>query len=213
MGVLIIGDVHGCFYTLRSMVREHWRPEKDTLVLIGDLLNKGPHSVRTFKYWLKLRNLYPQKVILIRGNHEQWYLDNYRQSSHNKAFIELSQEFKERSIRPSTVAEHIGRLPLHFENEQLFVSHAGLSTSAVDPFNPSEVHSLIKNRKPLQRLRKLQIIGHTVVPGGKPRFHPKENAWFIDTGAWSQGVLSALHFPNNSSVPKILQVKTKSKDL
>lgn len=213
MGVLIIGDVHGCFYTLRAMVREHWRPEKDTLVLIGDLINKGPHSVRTFKYWLKLRALYPRKVILLRGNHEQWYLDNYRQSSHNESFLNLNEGFKERSLKPSEVADYIGRLPMHFENEQLFVSHAGLSSHALDPYDPNEVHGLLKNRKPLQKLRKLQIKGHTVVTGGKPRFNPKENAWYVDTGAWSNGVLSALHFPNHSSIPKVLQMKTKAKDL
>ncbi len=213
MGVLIVGDVHGCFYTLRSLVREHWRPEKDTLVLIGDLINKGPHSVRAFKYWLKLNALYPKKTILIRGNHEQWFLDSYRSKSKNQGFVELCTQFQDKGLSVQKVAQTIGQLPLSFETQNLMVSHAGLTESSWDPYDPADMHSLLKNRRPLKRLAKIQVVGHTIISKGKPLFKPNENAWYIDTGAWCRDHLSALRFDDSSNIPKIIQEKRRSKDL
>ncbi len=212
MGLLILGDVHGCFYTLRAMVREHWKPEEDTLILIGDLINKGPHSARAFKYWIKLNEAHPSKVILIRGNHEQWFLDNYRHQSRNKTFLKLCEEFESRALSPKLVAREISLLPLHFENEEVFVSHAGISDAALDPFDISDMHGVLKNRKNLKRLAKIQVIGHNIIDQGKPMFRPSENAWYIDTGAWCKEFLSGLHFNFANSSPRIVQMPRKTKD-
>jgi len=212
MGLLILGDVHGCFYTLRAMVREHWKPEEDTLVLIGDLINKGPHSARAFKYWLKLRTKYPNRVILIRGNHEQWFLDNYRHQSRAKAYLKICEDFESHSLSPKMVAREIGLLPLHFENDQVLVSHAGISATVLDPFDLTDMHSVLKNRKPLKRLTKVQVIGHNIIEKGKPLFKPSENAWYIDTGAWCKSFLSGVHFKLGYSSPQIVQMARKAKD-
>ncbi|WP_421754741.1 metallophosphoesterase family protein [Croceimicrobium sp.] len=212
MGVLILGDVHGCYHTLKALIRERWRPEEDNLVLVGDLINKGPHSVKAFKYWLKLKTLHPQKVILIRGNHEQWFLENYRHNARTRSFQALCTAFQNAGLNPRDVAREISRLPLHWESEHLFVSHAGLSEAALDPFDPSDLNGLLKNRKTLKRLSKVQVIGHNIISAGKPLFKPNENAWYVDTGAWCNQFLSALHFNLGSSIPKVYQMARKPKD-
>lgn len=212
MGVLILGDVHGCYYTLKSLLREHWNPEEDQLVLIGDLINKGPHSARTFKYWLKLKEQYPSRVYCIRGNHEQWFLGAYREREKTKAYQHLCSEFEERSLSAKEVAAEIGQMPLHFENDYLFVSHAGVSEAALDPFDTRNASGVLKNRKALKSLRKIQVIGHTIIDRDKPLFKASENAWYVDTGAWCRKYLSALHFQSEKIAPRIFQVPTKKKD-
>jgi len=212
MGQLIVGDVHGCYYTLKELLREHWRPEEDTLILIGDIINKGPHSAKALKYAIKLKRLHPFQVILLRGNHEQWFLESYRHKSKSKAYSSLLDDLNKQGLKSEEVNSALSAWPLHWESNKLFVSHAGLSNAAVDPFDPRDEHGLLKNRKNLKPLSKIQIIGHNIIDLGKPLFKPQENAWYLDTGAWCHQKLSALHFQDGSSVPKVLQVDRKSKD-
>lgn len=43
---IIIGDVHGCFDELQELLKKvNWEREKDRLVFVGDLVNKGPKSL------------------------------------------------------------------------------------------------------------------------------------------------------------------------
>lgn len=212
MGVLIVGDVHGCYHTLKALVKTHWQPERDRLVLIGDLINKGMHSARALKYAFKLQKQYPQQVTLIRGNHEQWFLEHYNSRSQAKNYRSLCADFEAIELSPKEVARQLKNMPLHWQNEALFVSHAGLSDSAKDPYDPSDINGLLKNRKALKPLSKVQVIGHNIISEGKPKFRPQENAWYLDTGAWFQGYLSALLFADGETVPKVIQVPRKPKD-
>ena len=45
--VIVIGDVHGCVQELGMLLKAcKYSPEDDVVVLVGDLLNKGPHSAQ-----------------------------------------------------------------------------------------------------------------------------------------------------------------------
>ena len=54
MKLLVIGDVHGCYYTLKELVEKHWHPGEEILIQLGDLINKGPYSGKCIKYWQEL---------------------------------------------------------------------------------------------------------------------------------------------------------------
>lgn len=212
MGVLIVGDVHGCYHTLKALVSEYWQPEQDQLVLIGDLINKGPHSAKALKYALKLKRLHPKQVVLIRGNHEQWFLEHFKHQSKSKTYLQFSRDLESVGLDPKEVHRLLRQWPLHWENGELFVSHAGLSDAAFDPFDPNDLNGLLKNRKNLKHLNKVQVIGHNIISEGKPKFRPQENAWYIDTGAWFQSHLSALYFKEGSNQPKVYQKPRHEKD-
>ncbi len=212
MGVLVIGDVHACYYTLKKLVQEHWQPEEDLLVFVGDLLNKGAHSVKTWRYWLKLSAKYPNKVILIRGNHEQWFLKHFRKNKPSKQFIDLVAGFNRKGLTANDVAAQIAGLPLHWENEDIYVSHAGFSAASQDPFNINRAHNLLENRKKLKALAKVQVCGHQILESDKPLFKTQENAWLIDTGAWTGRFLSALLFTDNPHKPKVIRVPRDARD-
>lgn len=67
--VLAVGDVHGRFDLLEERLSSlSYDPARDRIVLLGDLINRGPHSARVDRWWNELRVL---------GNHEQmvsWYV-------------------------------------------------------------------------------------------------------------------------------------------
>ena len=67
MATWVIGDVHGCWQTLRKLLDSiRWRPESDSLWFVGDLVNRGPASLDV------LRWAYDHRVHLtvVLGNHD-----------------------------------------------------------------------------------------------------------------------------------------------
>ena len=66
--VMIIGDVHGCFVELQEMLQNDYRRHSDTLIFVGDLVNKGPMSVEVVQF---VRNeVEHHGALCVRGNHE-----------------------------------------------------------------------------------------------------------------------------------------------
>ena len=48
----VVGDVHGCFRTLEALLEEvSFRPGRDRLFSVGDLVDRGPHSTDAIE-WL-----------------------------------------------------------------------------------------------------------------------------------------------------------------
>lgn len=75
----IIGDVHGLTQPLKSLVETLALREGDTLVFVGDLLDKGPDPAGTLTYAASLAAQAPFEVALVEGNHE----DRHRRYQRN----------------------------------------------------------------------------------------------------------------------------------
>ena len=62
----VVGDVHGCFRTLeRLLVEVDFQPETDRLFSVGDLIDRGPHSLEAI-HWLVEGRIHAATM----GNHE-----------------------------------------------------------------------------------------------------------------------------------------------
>jgi len=67
MAVYAIGDIQGCFKPLRQLLEQvRFNPEKDVLWCVGDLVNRGPDSLKVLRY---LRSL-GDACICVLGNHD-----------------------------------------------------------------------------------------------------------------------------------------------
>ncbi len=47
MNLLIIGDIHGCFNTFKTLLDKHWKSDAEILIQLGDLIDRGNFSAET----------------------------------------------------------------------------------------------------------------------------------------------------------------------
>jgi two-component sensor histidine kinase len=70
MTTAIIGDVHGALQPLEALIARLGLGERDRLVLLGDLVDKGPDPAGTVKFVRQLSETAPFDLVLVEGNHE-----------------------------------------------------------------------------------------------------------------------------------------------
>ncbi|MFV2074361.1 MAG: symmetrical bis(5'-nucleosyl)-tetraphosphatase [Thermoanaerobaculales bacterium] len=67
MATWVIGDIHGCWRTLERLLEQiEWRPAEDELWLVGDLVNRGPHSLEVLRWAHRHR----ARLTVVLGNHD-----------------------------------------------------------------------------------------------------------------------------------------------
>ncbi|KAG4961866.1 hypothetical protein JHK82_038556 [Glycine max] len=67
---LICGDIHGQFYDMKELFKVGGDCPKTNYLFLGDFVDRGFYSVETFLLLLALKVRYPDRITLIRGNHE-----------------------------------------------------------------------------------------------------------------------------------------------
>src|SRR5919204_4686236 len=76
MKTFVIGDIHGRRAQLHSLLKMLPRDDfHDTLVFLGDLIDRGPDAPGVVSDVIELQRANPERVIVLRGNHEQMMLD------------------------------------------------------------------------------------------------------------------------------------------
>ena len=68
MSTYVIGDIHGCAKSLRRMLEMISPGEGDTLITLGDYVDRGPNSRGVIKTLLEVKKT--TNLIALKGNHE-----------------------------------------------------------------------------------------------------------------------------------------------
>jgi bis(5'-nucleosyl)-tetraphosphatase (symmetrical) len=84
MSVYAVGDIQGCYKPLKQLLKKvKFNPEKDQLWCVGDLVNRGPDSLKTLRFLKSLG----ESCICVLGNHDLHLLEhasggqNYRRDT------------------------------------------------------------------------------------------------------------------------------------
>jgi serine/threonine protein phosphatase 1 len=80
MSTVAIGDLHGYLEPLQEML-EQIGPvltEADTVVFLGDYIDRGPQSKQCIEALLAFRKQTAATVVCLLGNHEEWLLETLR---------------------------------------------------------------------------------------------------------------------------------------
>ena len=122
MALYAIGDIQGCFDAFQRLLDKlQFDPDNDQLWLVGDLVNRGPHSLKVLRAVKKLG----PAVTCVLGNHDLHLLAAAAGGRRNIA-PELAQVLKAKDA-DELIHWLRGRPLLHYDqaHERLLV-HAGI---------------------------------------------------------------------------------------
>jgi len=198
-----IGDIHGCARELELLLEQIQPKPSDTVVFLGDYIDRGPDSKGVIDLILDLQK--KANVVTLKGNHEQLFLDFLESPQSPGAGVFILNggaatlasypgpggtfEIPERHI------EFLYGLKLSFETPTHFFVHAGVPLKPLDKIGKEDTDALLWSRQPFlssdYRWAKTIVHGHT--PVNAPEV--LENRINLDTGCVYNGYLTALELP------------------
>lgn len=75
--ILFVGDTHGDLESTMLIIRRFIKEKYEGIIFLGDYVDRGLKQIENINYLLALKLLYPEKVILLRGNHETPLANRY----------------------------------------------------------------------------------------------------------------------------------------
>lgn len=199
---LAIGDIHGCITALRSLVDVVSIRPDDTIVTLGDYVDRGPDSRAVLDLIIELGE--SQNVIALRGNHEIMMLDARDSQSWRNTWLNYGGEETLRSYatspdRAGSFADipdiHIdfleNKLVRYYECRSHFFVHAFADPNlALDDQSDANLFwRKYVNPQP-HFSGKIMVCGHSIQQSGLPG--NDGHSVCIDTWAYGEGWLSCL---------------------
>lgn len=86
MRYIFIGDIHGCIQELDLLIQKLELRSDDALVFLGDLVDRGPHSIAVIRRVKKLLEDYPNSVA-VAGNHESKVIEQNRKGIYKERWM------------------------------------------------------------------------------------------------------------------------------
>jgi serine/threonine protein phosphatase 1 len=227
--VAIIGDIHGCYFTLVELYKKIIVAYPNIPVYtVGDLVDRGNHSYETVNFVME------NHIYFTPGNHDYMFYHFFKEPSSvfarswffngNETTLE---SYENREVEMFKHIEFIKNSPLYFNIPDCFISHAGISIQ-YDKFLPKNykdnldlLDQLIMNelrsdrgilwtRDPLLDIGKLQVIGHTKQQ--EITLVEDSHSVYIDTGACVGNKLSAI-IVHESKIIETIDEKTHLNDI
>lgn len=179
--VIAIGDIHGCYHTMKNLLSKvSYSSETDTLVFIGDYIDRGYYSYEVVSTLRRLRQQAgADKVICLRGNHEQMAIEAFTKGDrslwHYNGGYSTEYSFDQHGEDIDSAIAWFKSLPLVYDTPQIIFCHAGLSYPKLED---NSEHDLLWGRNWIktdsEEREKQVVFGHTPSSNNK--------AYVVDTG-------------------------------
>jgi len=205
-----IGDIHGCADELGHLLEGIPAGAGDTIVFVGDYIDRGHDSHGVIEYLLKWRSRTPARTVFLKGNHEdmalgflgqggQWgeaWLRNGGVAALRSYGIDPQLSRADVAVRmPADHVEFMRALETSFRWDGYLVVHAGIRPGV--PWEAQRTEDLLWIRE--EFLDQPHDLGATVVFGHTPHRRVVDGQPYrigIDTGCVYGGALTCLSLPD-----------------
>jgi serine/threonine protein phosphatase 1 len=145
MATIAIGDIHGnlpALHDVLGQIREELQPG-DTLVFLGDYIDRGPDSKGCIDAILEFRHDTAAEVVSLKGNHEDWLLRTFH--DHHRHSWLLGMEAFDTIRSYSVEAERILREAKARESATVYLERASLPYEAFFNAVPDNHLAFLRN--------------------------------------------------------------------
>jgi serine/threonine protein phosphatase 1 len=167
---VVIGDIHGCLDALNSIIDAVAPSATDTIVTVGDYVDRGPNSKGVIDRLLELRETC--HLVALRGNHEDMMLEVLRGDTPpfhwlNHGGVQTMDSYGfvgDLNCVPRSHREFLDNLPNYFENETHFVVHANYDPDLPLDEQPDDLLRWVKLTQEVpgpHMSGKRAVVGHT----------------------------------------------------
>jgi serine/threonine protein phosphatase 1 len=211
-----IGDVHGCFDELESLVMacdSIGDAENSRFVFVGDYIDRGPDPAKVVEFLIDRQLREKDRYICLRGNHEDMLLNAAREDRTDRDLMNWWGNGGEQTLDsygvddpaalPPDHLAWIKALPLKFADPLRLYVHAGVRPGISIAAQAEK--DLLWIREPFLSSAEdhgaFIIHGHTPTRSRLPDL--RANRLNIDTGACFGGPLTAALFTVDRVLPKL----------
>jgi diadenosine tetraphosphatase ApaH/serine/threonine PP2A family protein phosphatase len=120
---IIIGDVHGCYNELVSLLTKcNFSKKHDRLIFVGDLVDRGPYSSDVIDYVMDI------EAECIMGNHDWKYVKHYknRKDKHQRSLhpekAKIYRTLSDENLKWLSSLPHL----ILLEDRKLIICHGGV---------------------------------------------------------------------------------------
>jgi serine/threonine protein phosphatase 1 len=131
MGLIAVGDIHGCALSLDALLEKIDPGSDDHLVFIGDYVDRGPDSKGVIERLIRLEKTH--QCTFLRGNHEAMMLEylDYGELDlwrMNGGLTTMASYITDGTLNiPPEHIDFVRNTVLYHEEEDFFFVHAGLN--------------------------------------------------------------------------------------
>lgn len=225
----VIGDIHGCYHTLKNL----YEKVKETygeidVYATGDLVDRGNHSPEVIDFVME------NDIRPVLGNHDRMFFCFFTDQESNVGrlwkYNASEKTMYDYQKAPAKLMQHldfVAGIPMFYDLGGHLISHAGigkhwltvlrnngtldtglLEKTAIE--NIDNDSGLLWNRAKILNVGKIQIVGHTPVPDFK--YYKESQVYYIDTGAATGNKLTALIFTDEGEADVLFE-KTDNRDV
>lgn len=191
----MISDIHGCIKPFLQLINEvNYKPHKDSLILLGDYVDRGPDSRLVVEEVKRL--VREDGAIALQGNHDERFVEVVNAENplvSEKFMTHGGQQTMEsyagagamleafRQVVSSRYADHLtfmNGLPYYYEDDHFIYVHAGIHPRYADNWKEQPKRDFLYRKEPF--LSQPTATGKTVIFGHTrtSELHGKPDVWF-----------------------------------
>lgn len=201
MQTLVIGDIHGCYDELQSLLDKSGLTNEDLIISIGDHIDRGPRTPDVLNFFRTTPH-----ARLIMGNHERKHI----RASRHEVKLARSQQISKLQFGHSysDALAFITELPLYIELPEAILAHGyfepGIRCQDQNPLvlcgtMGGQKHLQTRYTQPWYELydgNKPTLVGHQNYTGTDQPFVFKDHVFGLDTDCVLGKALTGLLLPS-----------------